>query len=49
MLLRRLIQVLMIGQSGQFTVNPGALASFVFGTISSPQTAGTAFTVTITA
>ena len=37
------------GQSGLFTVNPGALASFVFGAISSPQTAGAAFTVTITA
>ena len=39
----------MIGQSGLFTVNPGALASFIFSTISSPQTAGTAFSITITA
>ncbi len=37
------------GQSGQFNVNPGALASFAFGTISSPQIAGTSFPVTITA
>ena len=38
------------GQSGQFTVSPGALNHFVFTTISSPQTAGTASaSITITA
>jgi hypothetical protein len=37
------------GQSVQFTVNPGALASFTFGAISSPQTAGTSFSITMTA
>ena len=37
------------GESGLFTVNPGPLASFTFGSINSPQTAGTAFSVTITA
>ena len=36
-------------QSGAFTVTPGALASFTISTISNPQTAGTAFSVTITA
>ncbi len=35
--------------SNGFTVNAGALAKFVFATITSPQTAGTAFNVTITA
>jgi len=33
----------------QQTVNPTALAHFTFNTISSPQTAGTAFSITITA
>jgi flagellin-like protein len=37
------------GESGLFTVNPGPLATFTFGSISSPQTAGSAFSVTITA
>ncbi len=37
------------GTSGTFTVNAGALSKFVFSTISSPQTAGTSFSVTITA
>ncbi len=37
------------GTSNTFTVNPAALDHFVFNTISSPQTAGTAFSITITA
>lgn len=37
------------GTSNSFTVNPGALASFSIATISSPQTAGTPFSITITA
>ncbi len=36
-------------QSGAFTVNPGALASFTISAITDPQTAGTAFSITITA
>ena len=35
--------------SNSFTVNAGALSKFVFSTITSPQTAGTAFNVTVTA
>ena len=35
--------------SNSFTVNAGALAKFVIATISSPQTAGVAFNVTVTA
>lgn len=35
--------------SNSFTVNAGTLAKFVFANITSPQTAGTAFNVTITA
>jgi hypothetical protein len=37
------------GQSNSFTVNPSALSSFRFAAISSPQTAGTPFNITITA
>ena len=37
------------GLSNSFTVNSGALASFQFAPIGSPQTAGTPFSVTITA
>ena len=37
------------GTSNTLTVNPAALDHFVFNTISSPQTAGSAFSVTITA
>src|SRR5450756_3214938 len=37
------------GTSNSFTVNPGALDHFVFNTISSPQTAGSAFSITVTA
>ena len=37
------------GTSGTFTVLPGALDHFAFGPISSPQVAGTAFAVGITA
>src|SRR2546428_759775 len=37
------------GTSIAFDVNAGALAKFVIGTISSPQTAGAAFSITITA
>ena len=37
------------GHSGSFTVSPGALASFTFGSIGSSQTAGIAFSVTVTA
>ena len=36
-------------QTATITFTPGALAKFVFAPISSPQTAGTAFNVTITA
>ena len=43
----QLIQV--CGVSNTFTVSPGALATFVFSSISSPQTAGTPFSVTILA
>ena len=39
----------MTGSQTGITVNAGALASFTFGTISNPQTAGTPFTITITA
>jgi len=35
--------------SGSFAVNPAGVSNFEFATISSPQTAGTAFSVTITA
>ncbi|MGA2682463.1 MAG: hypothetical protein ABSF44_11775 [Candidatus Bathyarchaeia archaeon] len=35
--------------SGSFTVNPGVLDHFTFNTISSPQMAGSAFSVTISA
>jgi hypothetical protein len=37
------------GTSSSFTVSPGVLDHFAFNTISSPQAAGTAFSVTITA
>src|SRR5450756_3014232 len=37
------------GTSNSFTVNSVALDHFVFNTISSPQTAGSAFSITITA
>ena len=37
------------GKSNTLTVNPGALDHFIFNTISSPQTAGKAFSITITA
>ena len=37
------------GTSNAFTVNPGALDHFTIGSVSSPQVAGTAFSVTITA
>ncbi len=37
------------GSSAVFAVNPGSLHHFAFDTITSPQTAGTAFTITITA
>jgi hypothetical protein len=37
------------GSSGSFTVSPGALAGFSFSSVGSPQVAGTAFSVTITA
>jgi hypothetical protein len=37
------------GASGSFNVNPGNLDHFDFSVINSPQTAGTAFSVTITA
>src|SRR5450756_1153181 len=39
----------MSGTSSIFTVNPGALNRFTFSTISSPQTAGSAFSITVTA
>ncbi|NOY79003.1 MAG: hypothetical protein GXO76_14165 [Calditrichaeota bacterium] len=35
--------------SGSFAVNPAGVSSFEFATIASPQTAGSAFSVTITA
>ena len=38
-----------VGISNAFDVNPGPLDHFAFGTISSPQTVGIPFTVTITA
>ena len=37
------------GTSGSFNVNPGALDHFGFSSVSSPQTAGTAFSLTVTA
>ena len=37
------------GTTNIITVNPGALDHFIFNTISSPQTAGKAFSITITA
>ena len=37
------------GTTNKITVNPGALDRFIFNTISSPQTAGKAFSITITA
>ena len=37
------------GTTNKITVNPGALARFIFNTISSPQTAGKTFSITITA
>jgi hypothetical protein len=37
------------GVSNGFNVNPGALDHFTIGSVSSPQVAGTAFSVTITA
>jgi hypothetical protein len=37
------------GTSNIFTVNPGAPNHFTFAPISSPQTAGSAFTITVTA
>ena len=37
------------GASNIFTVNPGALNHFTFAPISSPQTAGSAFSITVTA
>ena len=37
------------GITNKITVNPGALDHFTFNTISSPQTAGKAFSITITA
>jgi hypothetical protein len=39
----------MTGTSNSFTVNPGALNSFTFSTISSPQIAGSGFNITVTA
>jgi hypothetical protein len=39
----------MSGTSGSFTVNPGALDHFTFNTISSAQTAGSPFSITVTA
>ena len=38
-----------VNGTASLTVTPGALAQFVFSAISSPQTAGTSFSVTITA
>ncbi len=37
------------GTSNEFIVNPGSLHHFAFQSITSPQTAGTQFTITITA
>jgi len=37
------------GQSSSFSINAGSLASFTIGTIISPQSGGTAFSITITA
>ena len=37
------------GTSNTFTINAGSLDHFVFNTISTPQTAGVAFSITITA
>ena len=37
------------GTTNKITVNPGALDRYIFSTISSPQTAGKAFGITITA
>ena len=37
------------GTSSTFTVNSGALDHFVFNSVGTPQTAGTAFSITITA
>ncbi|MGA3059732.1 MAG: hypothetical protein ABSD92_05120, partial [Candidatus Bathyarchaeia archaeon] len=37
------------GTSGSFTVNPGVLDHFTFSTISSPQTAGAPFSITVNA
>src|SRR5439155_8677870 len=37
------------GTSGSVTINGGTLDHFAFATISSPQTAGTAFNITVTA
>ena len=37
------------GTTNKITVNPGALDHFIFNTISSPQTAGKSFSITITA
>ena len=39
----------MSGTSNSFKVNPGALNRFTFSTISSPQTSGSAFSITVTA
>src|SRR5207244_10343330 len=38
-----------LGTSGSVTITGGTLHHFAFATISSPQTAGTAFNITITA
>jgi hypothetical protein len=37
------------GTTNRITVNPGALDHFIFNTISSPQTAGKTFSITVTA
>jgi hypothetical protein len=37
------------GSSNTFNVNPGALAKFLISTITSPKTAGTSFSITMTA
>ena len=39
----------MSGTSNSFTINPGALNKFTFSTINSPQTAGSVFTITVSA
>jgi hypothetical protein len=39
----------MTGTSSIFTVNPGALSTFNFSPINSPQTAGSTFSITVTA